>query len=333
MNIDLVWAMLRTTRANAPAGITGARRRTYVASLEQAQQMFTAAASVGVATRPLLLFYGLSQGGRAIAAAAKHVTNSDYPLSGHGIKADTSSLAGPITGVQVYADGRRTGSFTRLSGILNSPTWNSTTPVTLGELWYSLPDVAIFLDSTSGMPPLPVSTDEFDITVPPDTNQSVRLIVTGVPHALMPDIQASGPAPDLVAFLDRYPTLAGYTTIRVMGIYPGKQGGTIRLIYPASHSDWRLRKADAEAHTTRYQSDDRFVFPAVGGNTASLHPIMTWWAVLFALSMLARYHPEAWADHISVDSSKMAVAIERLLTEALTVVPELLLRTIVDVSA
>jgi hypothetical protein len=30
--------------------------------------------------------------------------------------------------------------------------------------------------------------------------------------------------------------------------------------------------------------------------------------------MLARYHPEAWADHIAVDSSKVAVRIEQLLT-------------------
>ena len=92
------------------------------------------------------------------------------------------------------------------------------------------------------------------------------------------------------------------------------------------------READALAHTTRYRMSDLYVFPAVGANKDCLHPFMAWWAVLFALSMLARYHPEAWADHIAVDSSKVAVAIEHLLNEALTAVPELLLRTIMDVS-
>ncbi|HEX5594708.1 MAG TPA: hypothetical protein VFX61_01605 [Micromonosporaceae bacterium] len=48
--------------------------------------------------------------------------------------------------------------------------------------------------------------------------------------------------------------------------------------------------------------------------------------------MLARYQPEAWADHIAADSSKVAVPIEQLLTEALTAVPELLLQTRMDVS-
>ncbi len=334
MTTDLVWAALRMTRADAPAGIKGGRRKTYVASLEQAQQMFTAAASVGVATRPLLLFYGLSQGGRAIAAAAKHIGNNGYPLVGHGIKANTATLIGPITGVQVYADNTTAGSFTRLSAILNSPTWDSTRPVTLGELWNSLPEgIAWSLDAAIGAPPLPASAEEFGLVAQGPTHPPVKLVVTHIPEGVMPPIQQTGPAPALEAFLGQYPTLVGHTAIQAMGVYPFGQGGTVHLAYPSSHNDYHGRKADAEAHSTCYRLSDRYVFPAVGANTASLHPIMAWWAVLFALSMLARYHPEAWADHIAVDSSKVAVAIERLLMEALTVVPELLLRTIMDMSA
>ncbi|WP_432973577.1 YaaC family protein [Dactylosporangium sp. CA-233914] len=115
-------------------------------------------------------------------------------------------------------------------------------------------------------------------------------------------------------------------------MYPGGQGGTVHLAYPCSHTGYHERTADALSHTTSYRLHDRYVFPAVGANTDSLHPVMAWWAVLFALSMLARYHPEAWADHIAVDNSKVAVRIEHLLTEALTAVPELLLQTILDVS-
>lgn len=61
----------------APAAHPHPRRRTYVMALEQAEQMFHAAHSVGPATSPLLLFYGLSQAGRAVAAAAKPVTRPD----------------------------------------------------------------------------------------------------------------------------------------------------------------------------------------------------------------------------------------------------------------
>ena len=65
---DAAWGRLRATRWDPPgaASENGERRRTYVFGLEQAEQMFRAGASVGPATRPLLVFYGLSQAGRAI---------------------------------------------------------------------------------------------------------------------------------------------------------------------------------------------------------------------------------------------------------------------------
>jgi hypothetical protein len=35
-----------------------------------------------------------------------------------------------------------------------------------------------------------------------------------------------------------------------------------------------------------------YVFPSIGGDTQALHPLLAWWAVLFALSLLARYQPD-----------------------------------------
>ncbi|WP_444951026.1 YaaC family protein [Micromonospora ureilytica] len=331
VNTDLVWAALRSTRAEPPTGIRGGRRKTYVAALEQAQQMFTAAGSVGVATRPLLLFYGLSQGGRAIAAAAKHIHNNDYPLVGHGIKVNTSTLVGPLAEVQVFGDGTTAGSFTRLSKILSSPTWDGTAPVSLGELWNTLPEGSVF-PLERGAAPLPVSIDEYSVLHQAQTVSPVQLIVTGISTDIMPLPQHVGPTPALEAFLGQYPKLAGQTAIYVKGVYPDGQGGTVHLAYPSSQGSYHERTAEALAHSTLYRLHDRYVFPAVGANSESLHPVMAWWAVLFALSMLARYQPEAWADHIAIDSSKAAVPIEQLLTEALTAVPELLLQTIMEVS-
>jgi hypothetical protein len=59
---------------------------------------------------------------------------------------------------------------------------------------------------------------------------------------------------------------------------------------------------------------------------------MAWWAVLYTLSMLARYQPQAWARHIAL-ANTTAVPIEQLLTAALKVVPALLLQTIEDVAS
>ena len=57
-----------------------------------------------------------------------------------------------------------------------------------------------------------------------------------------------------------------------------------------------------------------------------------WWAVTFALSILARYQPREWAALVTVDRSPDAVALEHLLAESLTVLPELLYRTITTAS-
>jgi hypothetical protein len=69
---ETAWTELRATRWDPPgaAAVSADRRRTYMFALGQAEQMFRTAAVVGQATRPLLVFYGLNQAGRAIAAAA-----------------------------------------------------------------------------------------------------------------------------------------------------------------------------------------------------------------------------------------------------------------------
>lgn len=329
MSSDRVWAYLRMTRAEPPGGIRGARRKTYVAALEQAQQMFAAAATVGVATRPLLLFYGLSQGGRAVAAAAKSVSNNDYALRGHGIKANPATLNGPLIEVEVHTEGRDDASFKRLSGILASPTWGAHTPLTLGELWNSLPEGQdMSLDPTIGASPLPASVHS-SVEDPSE----LLLVVTAIPPEVMPSVHDNDFGPALNQFLGRYPTLSGSVKRLSRGVGPFGGGGSVQFAYPASaNSNYQQREAIAESHSTRYRLHDRFVFPALGANSAPLHPLLAWWALLFALSMLARYHPESWADHIAVDTSSIAVAIETLLSDALTVVPQILLRTILDVA-
>jgi hypothetical protein len=61
---------LRSIRANrTKLAQTGARARTFGAALEQAEQLWRASETVGPIVSPLLLFYGLTQAGRAICAA------------------------------------------------------------------------------------------------------------------------------------------------------------------------------------------------------------------------------------------------------------------------
>ncbi|MFE3412835.1 YaaC family protein [Streptomyces mirabilis] len=75
-----------------------------------------------------------------------------------------------------------------------------------------------------------------------------------------------------------------------------------------------------------------FVYPALGENAKPLHPLLAWWAVLYALSMLARYEPCAWQKRIDIDGSKESAAIEHLLGAALDFLPALIRDTVNKVS-
>jgi hypothetical protein len=284
-DVDLVWAALRSTRATPPSGIKGDRHKTYAAALEQAQQMFTAAASVGVATRPLLLFYGLSQGGRAIAAAAKHVHNNDYPLIGHGIKANKSTLVGPLANVQVHTDNTAKGSFTRLSTtILGSPVWDDTNPVTSASCGTPCPRPASFRSATR-----PASA-RFPCTSTSSASCLRPRRPAGADHRNWHSVRRyRGRRAGFGGVPWTVPEARRILGDRSEGGVPRWSGGTVDLTYSSSHTGYQERTAEALTHTTRYRLHDRFVFPAVGANTDSLHPVMAWWAVLFALSMLARY--------------------------------------------
>ncbi|MFF0363085.1 YaaC family protein [Streptomyces fungicidicus] len=127
MHFDLdaaqAWERLRASRWSPPGRAdTGSRQKTYVAALEQSEQTFQAAAAVGTATRPMQVFYGLSQAGRAIAAAAWSLKGEDWNLTSHGIKATGFHLSFPD--IQIRTDQRSTqGSFVKVSKALGSPVW------------------------------------------------------------------------------------------------------------------------------------------------------------------------------------------------------------------
>lgn len=104
------WRNIRALR-HEPPGLSnrGARRKVFGSALEQAEQLFNAAEGIGYAARPILLFYGLSQGGRAIAAACRAST-SDWRLSGHGIAVKNLGQQVSLEDVKVADQG--SGSFT-----------------------------------------------------------------------------------------------------------------------------------------------------------------------------------------------------------------------------
>ena len=43
-----------------------------------------------------------------------------------------------------------------------------------------------------------------------------------------------------------------------------------------------------------WRKDFTFLIPKIGGSDAMPHVLVLWWALLFGLSMRARYEPEGW---------------------------------------
>jgi hypothetical protein len=73
---------------------------------------------------------------------------------------------------------------------------------------------------------------------------------------------------------------------------------------------------------------EHWLLPTVGGCEDELQPILLWWVLLFGFSLLARYEPVSWQAALDPDRSSIAFPLERLLDEALDVMPELLYGTL-----
>jgi hypothetical protein len=131
---------IRATRAS-PFGLARDdpdRRAVYGAALGQFQELMTAANDSSAASRPLPLFYALSQAGRAIAADR---ADDPWRLRGHGLIAP--DLDGQIVDISVHRQRRNDkapiDSFAGVARATGSVPFEGA--VTIGALWASLPEV------------------------------------------------------------------------------------------------------------------------------------------------------------------------------------------------
>ncbi|MFE6869307.1 YaaC family protein [Kitasatospora sp. NPDC057692] len=334
ISVGNAWDVLRGARSVPPglAASSRSRRRVFSASLEQAEQFFRAAAAVGPATQPVLVFYGLSQAGRAIAASAKALPGDRWELVGHGIH--TVEPQRPLTEVRVTTDpAGNQGSFVRLSELLDSPVWGRE-PVTLAELWDCLPlNTHAPLDPAHTGRTTPLLVAHRSLSDEPHPLASVP--VTYFPPRVL---EADDTVTAFLAYLEHFPDALGYDSYvrkSMNGPEPALdryQDGWSEVVmnwadpegrhaFPDEHLD-RLRRI------TRRHNGAWYFTPAVAKSARGIHPLMAWWAVLHALSTLARYQPAQWARHIDVDASVHAVPIERLLAKACHVLPVLIAETL-----
>lgn len=313
-----VWRSIRGRRSDPPVPPgSGQRRATFQSALEQAEQQFRAAALIDFDSRALNLFYGLSQAGRAIAAASDALPNGDWRLNGHGLRLPGLDGVKPDLALMVVKpDGKGDSSFRRLSVVFGS---DQPDAVTLGNLWPLAYDTLFgpHLGPTI-YPPLTVNPQPADIPSGSFVAQSATI---DVPATLLA-IPTEDRSP-LAKYVSRYPALADWVTTTPSGSTQDWPGPNMALSLRWAKSDDLKVGHILDGRLVTYRGS-KLAYPTLEGASTTVHPLMAWWMVLFSLSMLTRYQPDVWTQMIDVNRSPQATAIEYVLETALSAVPDLI---------
>lgn len=333
------WRMLRALRHDPPglARQDPDRAALFSAALEQSEQLFRAAETTSSDTRPLLLFYGLSQSGRALRAVCDQ-GDRWARAGGHGITVVGSSVGARLAATTV-AD-QSPGLFLEIARTLDRATLGQGEMVgslaRLGQLGARFPlpgDEPVHRSLRLSLPNDQGPYERFgplraNLTVPADT------WVYDLPPVGLRDTSHYDAYRTLVRDqLTNYPTLS---EAHLVDDVPGHfdLGGAghqreVRLEWPDRQHPALGNEEGALLPFSDERSRHVTVYPRGRDSQLAVHPYLLWWAVLFAMSHYVRYEPTRWASIIDVDRSDEAVAVEHLCDQALDVLPELIHRTLV----
>lgn len=293
----------------------------YRAALQQFEELLHAAEVTGYPARPLLLFYALSQAGRAVVAS-----RGQDPASSHGLTVhDKDLLSGDP--FEWLVSPTKSGWFQTVAAATDSPGLSG--PSALGALIASLPELSkpiLREDSwhcARYVEPLPYMGQ---LRVAVDGSTWLRVGI-----AIDPDAASS--AERIQQLLQGYPILvdAGYRLVTLPGIddavvWSPTTGGQslIVLLHDPDMTKTPERALDEMVPQYRWVGR-RWLRPSLYDGEPPPSPLMTWWALLFGLSMLARYHPAEWADALDRQSSTAAAELERTMDLAIEALPHLVL--------
>ena len=313
------WTRLRAMRADPPGlASSGARHDMFSAALQQFEELVVAATRIGPWSKPLPLYYALNQAGRAIAAA---FSNEPWRVHGHGLRLDLQS-APSLLKCKVSPHGM--GIYQRIAPLVGSEF--ITGEVELGELWSSLPDLVDL--------PLELEWPKALRVWPDPIGKPSGMEMLPWPWAEAAICAGSATSPeDVVELLANYPSAAGFELARAPGIpimacqTPSGSGVLVRWASPEAH-DFGHREKLLKVAPTYGEEQAQWLRPGLGEKRIVVSPLMTWWALVFGLSIVARYEPDRWASSLHVDLSPIAAALEAALVRATEVVPSLVLEAL-----
>ena len=316
------WRNTRRLRAEPPglAGKDKGRRKVFAAALQQAEELHAAAIHAGFTSRPLPLFYALSQAGRAIAAV--RVEGSDWQPSSHGLEAKFDS--NNVLTARVSSSGR--GAFQTVSAATNSPDLDG--DLTLGALLATLPEVSGAVGPHVEEPVALRLEREYESTfgeyaklVPPHGS----LAIYCGPEASLPLGDRQQAAMEIL--LEPFQRAEGW--VIQPGIHYCRGRPAIALTWPLEEAGGRRGYKALEVVATPV-GQDFYLRPTLGEGGGEIGLLMTWWAILLLLSSLARYEPARWQAALDVDQRDAAVLLEEVLDLAQERVPELVLEALTD---
>jgi hypothetical protein len=288
----------------------------FGAALQQFEELMDAATSVGYAARPLPLFYAISQAGRAIAAVH---ADAPWELSGHGLKYE---LRRPVFESIIKPAPGNSDSFSSVCRALSQDGLGRS--VELGALWCSLPDFwGIDLPGERWPRALRVLPPTIDFAANLLSTTSVPAVICGLPNHLFDGLSDENSTNALRNELAHYPG-AGDWEPSVTVPHPDEYRRHVNVQWRAESP--RMRPHVLEQRAPQYRvRGQHWLRPMLNESHDILSPLMTWWVLLFGLSMLARYHPGPWTHALAIDQSRDAMPLERALDEALEAVPLLVL--------
>jgi hypothetical protein len=321
------WRRVRVLRAKPPglAEQDDERRHMFQAALSQSEELWEAAAVIGPASRPLPLFYCVSQAGRAVCAAWSLA--EEWRPRGHGLKRHVSDDPDPAKRVFDHAasvDDRPLGIYGMVVDAIRSVAFAGQASV--AELWASLPGFPTVDPNVAGHPPYPIRLEraqarKLALTKPENLEGESLLKLIATPTRAVIRSRHPGPPEELP---ETYPTMSG---IEQDGTQPDPLGDEEPVFkFVGEDGNPRLLSRVGSRPHDDPRSFTKFVVRPKVGEAAIGPPseFLVSWALLFCLSELARYYPDAWVLTLNPDTSTVAVTIEAGLDFALDRAPALI---------
>lgn len=299
--------LLRLRSKRTPTVRKGARGDAYTIGLQQALDLWQAAGKVDPLASPILRYYAVTQAALAIAAASPLGNQSWKPGHSHGLTCEVvyPQSNGRLDFSQVFVSPVGDGVAQTLAAALKSDMIPPGTPLAdlMASLWHRVYGLEEAITPVYPRRPMSVWVSPVEWGA-----GGVRVTVTG-------DFKAAFDADStrVHEFLAGYPGLARCNNYSVTWHDQGEPWMGLELPGSAAMGTIQAWLDECDVEVSPGITTAKVFLPGLGGGNEKIHPLLTWYVVLYAFSMLARYHGRLWRSRLDLDNEVEAVDTRRLI--------------------